>query len=134
MIPILLPFSSEVPLDLRNRLLGKIFINFRQIRLFTSGVEGMPQLGKRARRSSNDECFHIPSAHESLQGRGHMVSKAMLFKLMPVRRLHAAAAVCSCTLEAAAWAIGALLFGREIVIQKDTLGDEVLKPLVAGIA
>ena len=77
--------------------------------------------------------FHLALAHQSLERVRHGARKTVLLQVMPIGRLDRAAPGADAGI-AAARLVGALLAGRRIVVDEDTLGLEVGILLVARIA
>src|SRR6516164_3976667 len=121
-------------LDLSNRMLGQVCPHFSNNPMLHVGMESTSQFCQRAWRSRNDECLHIARADKFFHSSSYAPGEAMLPEFMPVSRLHAATAVCSCTLECASWAVAALLPRGRIFLDEDTLSRQIEKFLIANIA
>jgi len=67
-----------------DRVLGQVFADFGNDPFLDIGVEGVPQIGERARRRDDDQRGDAALAHHFLQSRRHPLDEAVLFQSMPV--------------------------------------------------
>ena len=72
-------------------MVGEILADFGHDPLFHIGMESPAQVGERARRCGNDEGRDRAASHHALQCSGDPFHKAVLFEVMPVGLIHAAA-------------------------------------------
>src|ERR1700686_2537037 len=128
------PSPEDVFFDLVDREMGQILVDLGNDPALYVFVESPAQIGEGARRRGDDERRGLAFAHEFLHCAGNPFGEAMLLEIVPIGLFYAAAVVRGRALEAAARTVGALLMGGWIVIDKDPLGLQVRKFLVAGIA
>src|SRR6516162_8649084 len=126
--------SGKMLLDLGNRMLSQILVDFRDDPSTHICMERTSQVRQRARRSGDDKCLHVARTHELLQGGSDMAREAMLLEVVPVGILHAAAEVRPCTFECAPGAIRALLMGWRVVVNEHAFGLQVQKLFIARVA
>ena len=94
----------------------EILADFGHDPLFHIRMEGLAQIGQRAGRRGNDKRWDRAAAHHILQRRGDPFNKTMLFEVMPVGLLHAAAPMRAGAAKGRARLVGALLMGRQIFV------------------
>lgn len=117
-----------------DRVLGQVFADFGNDPFLDIGVEGVPQIGERARRRDDDQRCDAALAHHFLQSRRHPLDEAVLFQSMPVGLFNTAAAVRSRVRKTDYGPVGSLLVGRRVLLGEDALGLQVGEFLIAGIA
>ena len=121
-------------LDLKDGMLGQVFVDFGNDPLLHIGVECRPQIRQCSRRGDHDECLHVALAHQPFHCCRDSLSEAVLFQLVPIGISNAAAEVGAGSLEGTARAIAALLVRWRIVIDEYALDSQIQELLVSCIA
>src|SRR5437870_7716618 len=83
---------GEVLLDLIDRQLHKVLVDFSAQRSAQIVRIRLPQHPERSRRSHHDQGFGLPRIYRSIEMSGELLQKPLLRLKMPVRLLHRAAA------------------------------------------
>src|SRR6516164_9035800 len=112
-------------LDLPDRLIGQVIVDFGNETMLDIAMHHVPQLGKRARWRDYHGGLDIVSAHPLLQHGRNMVGKVLLFELVPIGGIHTAAPRGSGAFEAPSRAIGSLLTGWRIAFAEGALSPQI---------
>lgn len=126
--------TKKMSFNFPDRVLGQVFADFGNDPFLDIGVEGVPQIGERARRRDDDQRGDAALAHHFLQSRRHPLDEAVLFQSMPVGLFNTAAAMRSRVRKTDYGPVGSLLVGRRVLLGEDALGLQVGEFLIAGIA
>jgi hypothetical protein len=135
LLPVPPTHPRQMPLDLVDRMMGEILVHLRDDARLHIGVEGLAQVGERARRRSDNGGLHVALAHQLFERVGDLASEAVLLDLVPVGRFDGAALVLrSRPRGQPARTLGALVAGQRVVVDEHLFGGQIGKFLVAGVA
>ena len=126
--------TKKMSFDFSDRVLGKVFADFGNDPLLDVGVEGVAQIGERARRRDDDQRGDAALAHHFLQSRRHPLDEAVLFQSMPVGLFNTAAAMRSCVRKTDRGSVGSLLMGWRVLLGEDALSLQVGELFITSIA
>jgi hypothetical protein len=121
-------------LDLIDRVLGQVLVDFGDDPTLHIGVEGNSQVRKRPRWGDHDQRLHLALTYEPFHGRSDSLRKPVVFELVPISIVNAATQVRTSALECAARPIAALLVCWRIIIDENPLSHEIRELFIACVA